>query len=98
MQSPNIPRIDIRKTVTNDICLILNRLAPTKDIARLIRNYDTFFLEYLAEMRLLGQIINRQFEISLPGKQLEIKTIINDALHKSTQLIDWLTEKGSLLR
>lgn len=44
-ESASIPRIDIEKTVTNDIRLMLNMLMPTNDLARLIRNYETFLAD-----------------------------------------------------
>ena len=93
-----IPRIDIKKTVTNDIHLILNYLLPTNEIGRLIRNYDTFLLDHLAEMRLLNQVINQKNGDSENRTIKEKATANRNTEYEEFMKISWLTGKGSLLR
>lgn len=94
----DIPRIEIKKTVANDVYIFLNTLIPTNDIARIIRNYDTFIFDYLAEMRLLSQIVNRSDNGQVKQKQIAGTPIKRLPEKKKFRKITWLSNKGTLLR
>lgn len=98
-QCASIPRIDIEKTVTNDIQLMLNMLMPTKDITRLIRNYQTILADHHAEMRLIKQVINqRNGHYSETAEQKEAESTAEDMKQLNSRKVLWLSSNGSLLR
>jgi hypothetical protein len=96
-QFKSIPRIDIKKTVTNDIRIMLDLLIPTKDLARLLYKYDTFLFEHLAEMRLICQIIDQNNDSDVDS-QNDTKYEKKDSEQKSSRKISWLINMGPLLR
>lgn len=98
-QSASIPRIDIEKTVTNDIRLMLNMLMPTNDLARLIRNYETFFADHHAEIRLINQVINqRNGHYSETAEKKEAESTAEDVEQLNSRKVFWLSGNGSILR
>ena len=98
-QSERIPRIDIKRTVTNDIRLMLDMLMPTNDLARWIRNYETFIEDHYAEIRLVYQVINqRNGRYSETAEQKEAESTAEDVEQSSSRKVFWLSGNGSLLR
>lgn len=99
LPSASIPRIDIEDTVTNDIRLVLDMLMPTNDLGRLIRNYETFFAEHRAEIRLINQVINqRNDHNSETAEEKEAESTPEDVEQLNCRKLFWLSGNGSLLR
>ena len=94
-----IPRIDIERTVTNDIQYILNSLLPTIDVANFIKNFESFLAEHHAEIRLIYQIINNtNGHYAETTEQIKVELNVEDMENKNSPKVVWLCDNGSLLR
>jgi hypothetical protein len=94
----SLPKIDIGPTVTNEMMYLLELLAPTKDLARLIRNHDSYFSSYFAEMRFLSQLTNHQNTAHTEEEITDYDAHNRKLKRVNNRRMAWLSRTGPLLR